>query len=82
LTGKITSLASATPLTPQPVLPVTAQIGGQPAYVQFYGEAPNLIAGLMQVNLQIPANVSAGNLPVVISVGTASTPSGVTVAVQ
>lgn len=82
LTGKITSVASKAPLTPQPVLPVTAQIGGQSATVQFYGEAPNLISGVMQVNVQIPANAAAGNLPLVISVGTANSPSGVTVAVQ
>jgi uncharacterized protein (TIGR03437 family) len=69
-----------------PILGVTATIGGVTAQVVYAGSAPGEISGLMQVNLVIPAGVSAGSaLPVVITVGTASTQSGAnaaTVAVQ
>jgi uncharacterized protein (TIGR03437 family) len=58
------------------------QIGGQPASVAFYGEAPGLISGVMQLNVQIPANAPSGNVPIFVSVGGTSTQSGVTVSVQ
>jgi len=67
------------PLTPQPLLLVAALIGGQPAYVVFYGEAPHLVSRVMQINAQIPANLSLGNLPIQVSVGTNTSPGGVTI---
>jgi uncharacterized protein (TIGR03437 family) len=57
-------------------------IGGQPAFVAFYGEAPGLVSGVMQLNIQIPVNAPSGNLPIVASVGGNSSQSGVTVSVQ
>jgi uncharacterized protein (TIGR03437 family) len=65
-----------------PVLPVTATVGGVTAQVQYAGSAPGLVYGVMQVNVQIPANAPAGSLPIVITVGTTATQSGVTVAVN
>ena len=79
----IPALASA---LKSPLLGVTATIGGVPATVLYAGSAPGLVSGVMQVNLLIPATVASGSaVPVVITVGTASTQSGAnaaTVAVQ
>lgn len=66
----------------KPLLPVTATVGGIPATVQYYGTAPGIVYGVMQVNLTIPAGVNSGPQPIVITVGTTSTQAGVTVAVQ
>ena len=45
---------------PKPVLPVTVTIGGIPSFVQYAGGVPGQIAGLMQVNVQIPSGVQPG----------------------
>src|SRR5947209_1425442 len=74
--------SGAGPLTPAPLLPVSALIGGVPALVQFAGEAPGLVSGVLQVNVQIPANAPTGNVPIWVSIGTDSTQQGVTVSVQ
>lgn len=74
-------LAPLNPPYPKPVANVTATVGGQPAQVTYYGAAPGEVAGLMQVNLQIPAGVQPGDVPVVISVGGVASPAGVTLAV-
>jgi uncharacterized protein (TIGR03437 family) len=75
--GKPASLPYA-----QPNLPVTVTVGGQNAPVRYAGGAPGLVAGLMQVNVQIPAGIQAGNaVPVVLRVGDAFSQSGVTIAV-
>ncbi len=72
-------LASSTP--PRPVLPVTVTIGGQSAPVWYAGGAPGQVAGLMQINAQIPGGVQPGNVPVVVQVGGNSSRAGVTIAV-
>jgi uncharacterized protein (TIGR03437 family) len=64
------------------VLPVAVLIGGQPASVVFYGEAPGVISGVMQLNVQIPSNIPSGEIPVSVSVGGNSSQSGVTVSVR
>jgi trimeric autotransporter adhesin len=57
-------------------------IGGVNAPVGFSGLAPGF-AGLYQVNAQVPPNAPTGDaVPIVISVGTAQSPGGVTIAVQ
>jgi len=67
---------------PAPVLPVTLTIGGYPAQILFAGEAPGY-AGLLQINARIPGGFApTGNVPVVLSVGTASSQPGVTIAVE
>ena len=66
-----------------PVLGVTATIGGRTATVRYAGGAQNLVAGVIQVNVEIPAGVTAGNaVPVVVQVGTNSSQPGVTLAVS
>jgi uncharacterized protein (TIGR03437 family) len=63
------------------VNPVNVTIGGQPAPVLFSGLAPGF-AGLYQVNVTVPLGITAApNVPVILYVGTASSPS-VTVAIR
>jgi uncharacterized protein (TIGR03437 family) len=66
----------------QPLLAVSATVAGIPATIQYAGSAPDLVAGVLQVNVVIPPNAPSGNDPLVITVGTTSTQSGITVAVQ
>ena len=47
------------------------------AAVAFYGEALGIVSGVLQINVQIPTTVPAGNLAVQISVGRANSQSGV-----
>jgi uncharacterized protein (TIGR03437 family) len=72
-------LADSTPL-PKPVLPVTGTISGLNADVTYAGAAPGLVAGLMQVNLRVPAGAKSGDVQ--ISVGGNKSQSGVTVAIK
>ena len=67
---------------PKSNLRVTALIGGAPAEIVYAGAAPGLTAGVMQVNVRIPAEVQSGAIPVSVVVGAASSRLGVTVAVQ
>jgi uncharacterized protein (TIGR03437 family) len=79
VTGKLTPMSDR---RPQPVLPVAVLIGGQPASLTFYGEAPGVLSGVMQLSVRIPMNVLPGDLPVSVSVGGNSSQSGVTVSVR
>lgn len=75
--GTITGNVLATPQ-----LPVTVQISGEAAQVLYAGAAPGEPAGVLQVNAQIPSDVPRGtNVSVVITVGTANSQAGVTVAI-
>jgi uncharacterized protein (TIGR03437 family) len=68
---------------PLPTLGVTASVGGKLANVQYAGGALGLVAGVMQINVQIPSGITPGNsVPVALQVGTATTPAGVTIAVS
>jgi uncharacterized protein (TIGR03437 family) len=67
---------------PQPVLPLSVTIGGQPAQVSSYGAAPGQPAGYLQISVQVPDGLSAGDQPVVVTVGSASSPPNLTVAVS
>ncbi|MGA3023201.1 MAG: hypothetical protein ABSF98_00390 [Bryobacteraceae bacterium] len=61
---------------------VVVTIGSEPATVLFAGPAPDY-PGLMQVNASVPADLaSTGNVAVVVSIGAASSQSGVTIAVK
>ncbi|HZT28993.1 MAG TPA: hypothetical protein VFA33_03855 [Bryobacteraceae bacterium] len=50
-------------------LPATATIGGQNAEVLYAGPAPGLVAGVIQINLRIPAGAPSGSQPVFLRVG-------------
>lgn len=84
VTGSVTcsSGCATTSQIPKPLLPVTASINGQTATVAFYGEAPGLVSGVMQVNVTIPPNTPSGAASLSITVGSNSTQSGITVAVK
>jgi uncharacterized protein (TIGR03437 family) len=62
-------------------LTVTATVDGQSAVVDYAGPAPGLVAGIFQVNVTIPSGTASGNATVVVTVGTASSQTGFTVAV-
>ncbi len=71
--GKLGSSAPGS----SPILPVEVTIGGIQASYQYAGSAPGQIAGLMQVNVQIPSGVQPGGyVPVVLHVGDVSTTPG------
>jgi uncharacterized protein (TIGR03437 family) len=74
----------ATAPLPTPVLPVTVTIGGVTINdLQYVGGAPGEVAGLLQINVQIPAGITAGSaVPVLIRVGSATSQAGVTIAVS
>ena len=61
-----------------PVAAVSAIINLQPAQVLFVGQAPGLIAGLVQVNVQIPAKTASGAADVSVNVGEYRTQIGPT----
>jgi uncharacterized protein (TIGR03437 family) len=65
-----------------PVLTVSVTIGGIPAHVMSAAVSPGLVAGIMQVYVQLPDGVSSGAVPVVLQVGAASSQPGVTLSVQ
>ena len=60
----------ATPSYPKPnLLSLTVTIGGKQAQVFYAGGAPGEVAGLMQLNVQIPNGIQTGNsVPVVLQV--------------
>jgi uncharacterized protein (TIGR03437 family) len=66
----------------QPLLPVSLTIANVPATILWAGSAPGFV-GLMQINARVPSGfVPPGDLPVLLSVGTYTSPSGVTMAVR
>jgi uncharacterized protein (TIGR03437 family) len=67
---------------PQPLLPVGVTIGGKSANLSYAGGAPGLVAGVMQINAQIPTGITAGNsVPVMIQVGGILAQAEITIAV-
>jgi uncharacterized protein (TIGR03437 family) len=66
---------------PKPILTVTATVGGQNAPVVYGGAAPNFVSGVLQVNIQLPANVR-GTQPLQLRIGTASLPTAINVYIR
>ena len=68
---------------PQLTLTATVSIGGVEAPVQYAGGVPGSVAGLTQINAQIPASLAPGNgIPIVIKIGGVSSSNGVTISVN
>lgn len=67
---------------PKPVASVSVTVGGQPvSAIEYAGEAPDFVCGLIQINATLPSNLSAGSQPVVLTIGSASnTGQNITVA--
>jgi uncharacterized protein (TIGR03437 family) len=72
-----------TPDAPRPVLPVKVTIGGKEGAILYAGGAPGLVAGLVQINVRVPADTATGDaVPVVLQVGSATAAAGVTLAIR
>jgi uncharacterized protein (TIGR03437 family) len=68
---------------PLPILPVSVQIDGLDAVVEYAGAAPGIVAGVLQVNARIPDGAHPGHsVPVLVKIGGKTSPPGVTVAVK
>ena len=68
---------------PAPLLAVTATIGGVPATnITYVGAAPYLVAGALQVDIQVPDGVPPGAAQLLIFIGDNSSQAGITVAIQ
>jgi uncharacterized protein (TIGR03437 family) len=61
------SIVPIGPPYPTPLARVSATIDGLPAQIEYAGAAPNLIAGVLQVNVVVPAGASLGQL--ILTVG-------------
>jgi len=73
------SLAGGNPTT----LPAAVTIGSMDSPVMYHGSAPGEVAGLIQVNAQVPLGVTPGPaVPIVLSVGGQPSQAGVTIAVK
>jgi uncharacterized protein (TIGR03437 family) len=66
---------------PLPVHSVAATVNGIPANLTYAGGAPGIVAGVMQVNLQIPPGVAPGAATVKLLINNIYSP-GVTINVQ
>ena len=64
---------------PKPNAPISVQIGGLNAAVQYAGAAPGNVAGVFQINAVVPLAANPGPQPIVVTAGTHSSPSGVTI---
>jgi uncharacterized protein (TIGR03437 family) len=68
---------------PVPALPVYVDVAGSPAKVLYAGGAPGAVAGVLQVNLEIPAGTPASAAtPVVLRVGDRTSQPGITIATK
>jgi uncharacterized protein (TIGR03437 family) len=67
----------------QPLLPVSVSFGGVSSTdFQFLGEAPGEVAGVLQINVTIPTNASAGVVPLTVTIGTKTSGAGLTIALK
>jgi uncharacterized protein (TIGR03437 family) len=70
-------------ILPKPVQPVTVNVGTAAINsLQYTGAAPGAVAGLFQVNVKIPCDSALGDLPLVVSVGSAKSQGGLTIAIR
>jgi trimeric autotransporter adhesin len=67
---------------PKPQLAVSVTIAGQTADVIYAGGVTGITAGLLQLNVRVPATVPPGLLPVLLTVGTNTSQREGTIAVQ
>jgi uncharacterized protein (TIGR03437 family) len=64
-------------------VPVAVTIGGFDAKVSYAGGVPASIAGLVQINAEVPAGVTPGStVPMTVRVGSSTSSAGVTIAVK
>jgi uncharacterized protein (TIGR03437 family) len=76
-----TGLPAAAPF-PKPALPVRLLVGGHSVEILYAGSAPGF-AGLMQINARLPGGFApAGEVPLVLTIGSVAAQSGVTLSVR
>jgi uncharacterized protein (TIGR03437 family) len=76
--GKIAGISNLT----IPLQQVSVTIGGLPASIVYAGGAPTLVAGMMQLNVQVPSGFASSNaVPVVVQIGGVNSPAA-TIAVS
>jgi uncharacterized protein (TIGR03437 family) len=55
---------------PKPVLPVSVTVGGKTARLIYAGAAPKMIAGMLEVKLQLPMGIKSGSaVQLVLNIG-------------
>jgi uncharacterized protein (TIGR03437 family) len=75
------TVAAAPPAwKPQDNISVT--VGGEPAAVLYANTAPQQVAGLLQINVQLSAQTPSGNQPVVVTVGSTPSQANLTIAIK
>jgi trimeric autotransporter adhesin len=68
---------------PKPLLPVKVFVGGVECKVLYAGAAPYFVAGAMQINAELPANVPKGDaVEVRLQIGDKISRTGITVAIK
>jgi uncharacterized protein (TIGR03437 family) len=80
--GKTASVTCGIACLPMPVGQVKVKIGNQTVTPSYAGGSPTLIAGVMQVNVQIPATIIPGPVLVQVTVNSYPSQSGVTIFTQ
>ena len=73
---------TAVSVYPKPNTPITVKIGGSDGQVLYYGAAPTLVAGVLQISVTIPAGIPDGNATVQVFEGASQSPATITVAVK
>ncbi|MBZ5620098.1 MAG: hypothetical protein LAQ69_15440 [Acidobacteriia bacterium] len=69
-------------VVPKPVAPVSVRIGGVDAEIVYAGAAPEAVAGLLQVNVKVPASLKAGANAVAITMGNTSSRPDATITLR
>jgi uncharacterized protein (TIGR03437 family) len=69
-------------ILPNLVLPVSVTVDGKAAKVLYAGTAGGAVAGLVQVNFQLPDGIHSGAIPVVLHIGEGVSQPGVSLYVQ
>jgi len=74
----------ATAVFPKPSAAVTVTIGGLDAQVvEYAGAAPFEVAGVLQINVSVPAGVTPGDtVPVIVTIGNSASQNNLTVSVR
>ena len=63
-------------------LPVVVGVGSSGAHVDYAGQAPDLVSGVAQFNIEIPSDATTGVVPLTLVVGGVFSRPGVTIAVK
>jgi uncharacterized protein (TIGR03437 family) len=66
---------------PQSNITAIVTMGGVPATVLYTGGAPGLVAGLLQIDVQIPSNLPAGSAAISLIMNAVTSPAGTTITV-